>query len=80
MGIIQFKADEKIVFNNVLSNVGNGYNETTGIFTAPRNGTYQFTLVTMATGGGHYAQLRLNGERQSVARGSSSLRTGAWLF
>ena len=80
MGIIQFNAGHKIVFNNVLSNVGNGYDSTTGIFTAPRNGTYTLTLVTMATGGEHYAQLRVNGVRQSVARGSSSLRTGAWLF
>ena len=61
MGMIQFNADTKIVFNDVLSNVGNGYDSTTGIFTAPRNGTYTFTLATMAAGGEHYAQLRLNG-------------------
>ena len=67
-----------MVFNSVLSNIGNGYNETTGIFTAPYDGTYAFTAMTMATGGQHYAQLRLNGGRQSVARGTSSLRTGKW--
>ena len=72
MGNIQFNAGHKIVFNNVLSNIGNGYNETTGIFTTPRNGRYTFTLVTMATGGEHYAQLRVNGVRQSVARGPAA--------
>ena len=33
-----------MVFRSVISNIGNGYNSTTGKFTAPVNGTYSFTV------------------------------------
>ena len=35
---------DTIVFNQVLSNIGNGYNSTTGIFTAPKRGSYLFNV------------------------------------
>ena len=53
MGYFQFNADEIIIFNTILSNIGNGYNVTTGIFSAPHNGTYTFMTLTMATEGEH---------------------------
>nr|XP_022294299.1 cerebellin-2-like [Crassostrea virginica] len=31
-----------LIFNQVISNVGNGYDPKTGVFTAPRAGTYIF--------------------------------------
>ena len=31
-----------IQFDNVISNVGSGYNEDKGVFTAPSSGYYQF--------------------------------------
>ncbi|XP_076079017.1 uncharacterized protein LOC143049162 [Mytilus galloprovincialis] len=42
----------KVLFNQVWTNVGNGYQPRTGIFTAPRAGLYHFTAVVMSTGGG----------------------------
>ena len=62
--------------SNVLSNVGNGYDNATGIFTVPHNGTYTFALVTMTQNGGHYAWIILNGERLSVTHGTDSYKTG----
>ncbi|KAL4222757.1 hypothetical protein ACF0H5_018798 [Mactra antiquata] len=36
--------NETLVFTNVMQNVGNGYNQSTGVFTAPVGGTYLFTF------------------------------------
>jgi hypothetical protein len=33
----------KLVFRTTTSNIGHGYNNSTGIFTAPVPGTYQFS-------------------------------------
>ena len=36
-----------IIWESVFENVGNGYNESTGIFTTPRSGIYQFSITVM---------------------------------
>ena len=73
---VQFNAGEKVVFTKVLSNVGNTYNETTGIFTAPYNGTYQFMLMSVVSSGSQYTSITVNGERLSIAYGDNSFGTG----
>ncbi|XP_013399541.1 C1q-related factor isoform X2 [Lingula anatina] len=42
--------DTDVVFDNVVTNVGDGYNPKTGRFRAPYNGTYQFHIVISAQG------------------------------
>lgn len=64
-------AGQTFVFDSVETNLGNGYNRKTGIFTAPTGGVYAFTWTIVAAGthaagtSGAYgettAQLRQNG-------------------
>lgn len=39
---------QRIVYDEVKTNNGNGYNESTGIFTVPESGTYVFTWTTFS--------------------------------
>jgi len=48
IGPISQHAD--IVFDRVVTNVGNAYDPDTGRFTAPVNGTYQFNVIIAAQG------------------------------
>ncbi|XP_078322275.1 complement C1q-like protein 3 isoform X3 [Crassostrea virginica] len=36
-----------LIFDHIISNVGNGYNPSTGVFTAPRAGTYVFYVAAV---------------------------------
>jgi len=40
----------KVVFDHVVTNVGDAYNEQSGKFTAPADGVYQFNVVISAQG------------------------------
>lgn len=39
-----------VKFDDVRINIGNGYDSTTGWFTAPRSGIYEFNCLIRATG------------------------------
>ncbi|OWF52835.1 cerebellin-2-like [Mizuhopecten yessoensis] len=43
--------NEDIAYDVVHTNIGNGYNSSTGIFTAPRQGNYQLMASAMSTDG-----------------------------
>ena len=45
--ILKINNTDVIKFDDVLTNVGNAYNPTSGKFIAPFNGSYLFTLVIM---------------------------------
>ncbi|XP_055883593.1 uncharacterized protein LOC106068713 [Biomphalaria glabrata] len=51
---------DTIVFTDVMLNDGQGYNETTGIFTAPVAGLYAFHLVLEIGQGGAVGEVFLN--------------------
>ena len=36
-----------LIFDHIISNVGNGYDPSTGVFTAPRAGTYVFYVAAV---------------------------------
>lgn len=50
-----------LFFDVVRTNLGNHYNKSSGIFTAPHSGTYVFTWTAYCFAGGHtYLQLVVN--------------------
>ncbi|XP_044198254.1 complement C1q-like protein 4 [Thunnus albacares] len=53
-----FNMDTTLVYNEVITNIGDAYNSCTGIFCAPVAGVYYFTFFYHA-GGEHKSRLAL---------------------
>lgn len=52
---------EKIIFPHAIFNVGEGYDESTGVFTAPHSGVYGFMCFLASYNDAAEAYLVLNG-------------------
>ncbi|XP_060559151.1 uncharacterized protein LOC132719401 [Ruditapes philippinarum] len=67
--------NERLVFDSVIYSHGGGYSSSTGIFTAPKSGTYLFIYNIESTVAGRAAVvLMMNGKTKTevVARGSEN--------
>ncbi|XP_045169099.2 caprin-2-like [Mercenaria mercenaria] len=60
--------NQPIIFDNIVTNIGQAYSETTGMFTAPKNGVYYFSATVMSFSG---QQLRT----EIVKNGQSMVKT-----
>ena len=71
-----FNNNQKVIFDNVISNVGNGYNDVTGIFTVPHNGSYELTLRNMGNSGGTYTDIVRDNTLECTAHGAGTNQQG----
>ena len=53
---------QTVVFDHVITNNGNGYSSHSGLFTAPRDGTYYFTTSFLSKSGSTGLQMIRNAE------------------
>jgi hypothetical protein len=64
-----FNSSDTIIYNNVLSNQGNGLDAEAGVFNAPKSGTYSFSFTGTFTSNKlktwNALRVRKNGQRDS---------------
>jgi hypothetical protein len=57
-----------IVYGNPYVNIGAAYNTSTGVFTAPVAGVYEFYASAYANGGAMTIQLNVNGTCKAISK------------
>ncbi|XP_045210959.2 C1q-related factor-like [Mercenaria mercenaria] len=57
--------NQNVVFDNVETNLGNGYNSHHGVFTAPVAGVYVFSTSIMTNSGRKICEIVVNGVRKA---------------
>lgn len=66
-----------VIYNDVVTNEGDGYNPSTGIFTAPTEGLYSSSWTTTASANKYFfTYLDVNGN--NIARNHAGLNTVAF--
>ena len=62
-----------VIFNEIVTNLGDGYNKDSGSFTAPVSGVYSFSLYFMTSNTAwSYLGIYVNGESQCNVAGHSA--------
>uniref|UniRef100_A0A8C2J4S9 C1q domain-containing protein n=1 Tax=Cyprinus carpio TaxID=7962 RepID=A0A8C2J4S9_CYPCA len=72
-----FTTEIILTYRKVFTNIGNAYNPTTGIFTAPLKGAYRFKISVFGHGNPSnpsYASIMKNGVKVVMAYGSQAQR------
>ncbi|XP_053373708.1 complement C1q and tumor necrosis factor-related protein 9A-like [Mercenaria mercenaria] len=59
--------NQPIIFDNIVTNIGQAYSGTTGVFTAPKDGVYYFVATILSFSGQHV-------ETEIVKNGDSMVR------
>jgi hypothetical protein len=69
--------NERLVFNDVIYSYGGGYSSSSGIFTAPKSGTYLFSYNIQSTYSGiAHVVLMINGNTRTEVTASGSANGG----
>lgn len=61
-----------VKFDNIITNIGSGYNAKSGVFTAPREGTYTFAVNYVHSGKKEWLELDLMKNNSLVVRGNAA--------
>ena len=69
-----------MVYPNIISNIGDAYNDNNGIFTIPSNGTYNLAVITMSAIDQHiYSHIMVNNEIECTAFAKADIITGEFV-
>lgn len=71
---MQLGSNVIVKFNTVLTNIRNGFNVKTGVFTAPENGVYELA-ANFISGNTNWLELDLMKNNDLIVRGHAALDT-----